>query len=352
VERDGAATSDGAMIDRPIAERSRWISGRPRGLDDEEGTAVDVAHLRDFIAVMESGSLSRAAGRLHVSQPAISQRMSQLETHLGVRLLERGPRGVLPTPAGRALYRDAQQLVRQFDRLSEDVVHGRHHIHGPVAVGLPTTVAAQLAPALFSWTKANHPGIHLQLFESMSGYIHELLLAGRLDLAAVYREDDTPRSAEILLYSEDLYLIGQPKPASASEDEVCLSDLREVPLVTPGRRSNLRALIDRAFAGHGLVPTIAADMESLGTMIRIAESGEACTILPLSIVARHGSVRGLGVRRIVDPVLRRHVVVRTATEHYEPRDAVVAVRQGIVEATRRLATRGEWQGILPAAPRG
>ncbi|MFD2396644.1 LysR substrate-binding domain-containing protein [Prauserella oleivorans] len=201
---------------------------------------------------------------------------------------------MLPTPAGTTLYRDAQQLVRQFDRLSRDVADSRNRLHGPVAVGLPTTVATPLAPALFSWVKANHPGIHLQLFESMSGYIHELLLAGRLDLAAVFREDDAPRAAEVPLYSEELYLIGRPDPAPRSAEEVSLLDLRAVPLVTPGGRSNLRALVDRAFAAKGLAPTIVADVESLGTMIRIAAGGEACTILPLSVVRDHGDPRELG----------------------------------------------------------
>ncbi|WP_307832102.1 LysR substrate-binding domain-containing protein [Prauserella cavernicola] len=306
---------------------------------------MDIAHLRDFIAVLDSGSLTRAAAELHVSQPALSQRMAQLEHQLGVRLLERGPRGVRPTSAGRALYRDAQQLVRRFDRLADDITHDRGRVHGPVAIGLPTTVAAHLAPALFSWTNTHYPGVHLRLFESMSGYIHELLLGGRLDLAAVYREDDAPRPAEVPLYSEDLYLIGRPEPAPSSEHEVGLLELREVPLVIPGGRSNLRTLVDRAFAGHGLVPTVVADVESLGTMIRIAESGEACTILPLSVFAAHRDPRGLGTRRIVDPVLTRHVAIRTATEFYEPRDAVVAVRQGIVEVTTRLATEDRWKGI-------
>lgn len=311
-----------------------------------EGGSVDIAHLRDLIAVVESGSLSRAAGRLHVSQPAISQRMAQLEAHLGVRLLDRGPRGVVPTSAGQALYRDAQQLVRQFDRLSETASQGRHHIHGPVAVGLPTTVATPLAAALFSWTKAHHPGIHLQLFESMSGYIHELLLVGRLDLAAVYPENDAPRPGETPLYSEELYLIGQPSPRPRSDEEVPLDELRSVPLVTPGGRSNLRTLIDRAFAGQGIAPTVVADVESLGTMVRIAESGEACTILPRSVVAVHSP--DLGVRRIVNPSLRRHVAVRASTELYEPRDSVAAVRQGIVEVTRTLAADGRWPGIVPS----
>jgi len=310
---------------------------------------VDIAHLRDFIAVVEAGSLSRAAGRLHVSQPALSQRMAQLETQLGVRLLVRGPRGVQPTSAGTTLYRDAQQLLRQFDRLSRDIADGRDRLHGPVAVGLPTTVAAPLAPALFSWVKAHHPGIHLQLFESMSGYIHELLLAGRLDLAAVFREDDAPRTAELPLYSEELYLIGDPGPRPRADDEVALADLAAVPLVTPGSRSNLRILVDRAFAARRLTPSVVGDVESLGTLLRIAASGEACTILPLSVVAESGDPRALGVRRIVDPVLRRHIAVRTGTEVYEPRDAVLAVRAGIVEVTQRLAAQQRWPGITLAA---
>ncbi|WP_143659292.1 hypothetical protein [Streptomyces sp. SA15] len=85
-------------------------------------------------------------------------------------------------------------------------------------------------------------------------------------------------------------------------------------------------------------------MESLGT-IRIAESGEACTILPCSVVAVHGDPRRLGVRRIVGPALRRYIALRTATDRYEPRDAAVVVRRGIVEVTREPAAAGRLPGI-------
>ncbi|MCP2252591.1 LysR family transcriptional regulator, nitrogen assimilation regulatory protein [Prauserella aidingensis] len=320
---------------------------------------MDIAHLRDFIGVVEAGSLSTAAHRLHVSQPALSQRMTQLETRLGVQLLVRGPRGVRPTPTGTALYRDAQQLVRQFDRLAHDVADHRDRVHGPVAVGLPTTVAARLAPALFDWVTRHYPWIHLQLFESMSGYIHELLLAGRLDLAAVFREDDAPRPGEVPLYSEELYLVGRPEPRPPSDHEVALADLYAVPLVTPGPNSHLRALIDRTFAAAGVRPAVVGDVESLGTMLRIAQGGRACTILPLSVVPGHGGAGeqhggggeygggagDLGVRRIVEPGLRRYVAIRTTSESYEPREAVVAVRRGVVEVTERLAAEGRWPGI-------
>ncbi|MGW3467321.1 LysR substrate-binding domain-containing protein [Saccharopolyspora sp. NPDC000995] len=254
-------------------------------------------------------------------------------------MLERGPRGVTPTAAGRALYRDAQQLVRQFDRIAGDVLSD-DRIHGPVAVGLPTTVSVRLAPALFAWTKAHHPGIHLQLFESMSRYVQELLALGRLDLAVLYRDDHTVRPAETLLYSEELFLIGQPKPPAADEDEIGLVDVQNTPLVVPGGRSNLRELIDRAFTARCLLASIVADVDSLGAMIRIAASGEACTILPLSSVADQANHRELGVLRIRNPVISRSVAVCNAVEYYPARDAVAAVREGISVVTRQMAAAG------------
>jgi len=80
--------------------------------------AVDIVQLRYLLAVVDAGSLSRAAAQLRVSQPALSQRMTQLERELGVQLLERSPRGVRPTRAGLDFYRDAHRLVRQFDHLA------------------------------------------------------------------------------------------------------------------------------------------------------------------------------------------------------------------------------------------
>ncbi|UPK74083.1 LysR substrate-binding domain-containing protein [Nocardioidaceae bacterium SCSIO 66511] len=304
---------------------------------------MDIGQLRDFIAVLDSGSLTKAAASLHVSQPAISQRMAQLESELGVRLLERGPRGIEATPAGRELYRDAQQVVRQFDRLGTGV-RAPGGIRGPVAVGLPSTVAVHLAPALYSWTKRHHPGVHLQLFESMSGYIQELLQRGRMDLAVLYSDDASARPTQTPLYAEELYLFGDPGSRLAAASEIAVRDLQEVSIVAPGDRSNLRALIDRAFSAHGMTPRIVADVESLGAMIRIAESGDACAVLPLSSLG-HRFAGTAEVRRIVEPVLERYVAVCAAAEFYEPRAAVDAVRRGIVEVTRSLAEKGDWQGI-------
>jgi LysR family transcriptional regulator, nitrogen assimilation regulatory protein len=315
---------------------------------------VDMAHLRDFIAVVDAGSLTRAAAQQGVSQPALSQRMTRLEHETGQRLLERGPRGVVPTRAGRVLYRDGEGLVRQFDRLVGGLTDHAFGVTGTVAVGLPSTVAVHLAPALFTWVEHTHPGVHLQLFESMSGYVQELLSRGRMDLALLFRDDWAPAPGETPLYAESLYLVGSPGPDATDAPTVALRRLEDVPLVMPGPRSNLRTLLERTFTAHGLTPTIVADVESLGAMLRIAGSGSACTILPRSVVQERYGDGGIGLRRIVDPEIERCVAVCTSAEFFEPRDAVAAVQRGIVEVTRDLARRDVWAGIrlAPDAPGG
>lgn len=301
---------------------------------------MDIIQLRYLIAVVDAGSLSRAAAALRISQPALSQRMTRLESELGVSLLERGPRGVVATQAGHDFYRDAHRLVRQFDQLARAVAE-HHQVRGMVAVGLPSAAATHLAAPLYSWTREHCPGVRLELFESMSGYIEELFSRGRMDLAVVYRDQPRQRPDEVCLYSEELYLVGDPGPGVGSDATVSLRELSAVPLVAPGGRSSLRALIERALRDQQITPTVVADVESLSTMLQIAETGDACALLPLSTAAGCS----IPVRRIVDPILERFALLRTASELSAPLDAVNEVRRGVVEVTRALAVGNQWPGI-------
>lgn len=306
---------------------------------------MDIEILRDFIAVVDAGSLTKAAANRCVSQPAISQRMSQLERQLKARLLDRGPRGVEPTAVGLELYRGAQQVVRQFDRLAALVADEGTGIRGEVSIGLPATVAGFLVPILFSETRQRHPGIHLELFEAMSGYIEELLVRGRLDLAMLFRDDASPRPGETVLYHEDLYLATAANQ-DASTAPISVVELADRPLVSPGPGNNLRELLERATAEHGFAPQVVADVYSPAAMVRVAQSGLASTVLPRS--AAHGhSGPALALRPLVEPTIRRWVSVCVAPEFFEPQAAVNAVREDLVSVIRILAARDAALGLTP-----
>lgn len=308
----------------------------------ESTSSLDVAALRDFILVVDSGSLTRAASLAGIAQPTMSQRIAQLEDQVGHRLLERGPRGVEATTAGLELYRGAQQVVRQIDRLSESIGAAGSGIQGTVSIGLPATVAPTLVPELLAAVRERHPAVRLELFESMSGYIEELLGRGRLDLAVLFRDPGQLLPGDVRLYEEELYLVTR-SGSDAAESPTTAEALAGRPLVAPGRYSNLRRLVDRFFADAGLEPDVVADVESLAAMVRVAQAGVASAVLPRSVTT---SLTGPElVLRPLDPPVRRTVVVNVAPEFYRPRAAVVAARDAVVDAVARIAGRDEWPGI-------
>ncbi len=308
---------------------------------------MDILQLRYLLAIAERGSLSSAAAALRVAQPSLTQRMNQLERELGVRLLDRGPTGARLTPAGTAFCQDAHRLVRQFDHLVASAKEERE-VRGLVSVGLPSGAASHLAAPLCSWVRRRWPGVRLELFESMSGYIEELFAGGRMDLTLSYRDGPTARDGEDALYSEALYLVGEPPGGLPQPDTVQVSDLAGVAIVAPGLNSSLRSLVEGVLREHDVTLDVVADVESLGTMVRLAEEGEACALLPLSAAA--GSE--VAVRRL-EPETVRHAVVRTAVTTSAPSEAVAVVREGIERVTRELAASGRWPGItIAGATRG
>ena len=171
---------------------------------------MDVRQLRYFVSIVDYGSLGKAAEKLFVAQPSLSQQMARLEEDLGVPLLLRSNHGVTPTPAGDALYRHARLVLRQMEQLKQEVTKGGGAESGTVAVGLPTTMASVLAVPLFERLQDRYPGIRLQFFESLSGYLNELLANGRLDLAMLFRSTDTPGISALPVFDEALYVLGDP----------------------------------------------------------------------------------------------------------------------------------------------
>jgi LysR family nitrogen assimilation transcriptional regulator len=264
---------------------------------------MDVRQLRYFVSIVDYGSLGKAAEKLFVAQPSLSQQMARLEEELGVPLLLRSNHGVTPTAEGDALYRHARLVLRQMEQLKQEVTKGAGTESGTVAVGLPTTMASVLAVPLFGRIQDKYPGIRLQFFESMSGYLNELLANGRLDLAILFRESDTPGISALPVLDETLYVLGEPGGEVSPRSTTCsLAKLAGVKLVAPGAGNGLRLLIERTFSSEKVELNIIADIDSLPALIFIAHSGRACTILPASAVAQWDSSRLPKMRRIVDLV--------------------------------------------------
>jgi LysR family nitrogen assimilation transcriptional regulator len=317
---------------------------------------MDVRQLRNFVVIVDSGSVSKAAERLHIAQPSLSAQLRGLEDELQAQLLVRSAQGVTPTEAGKALYRHARVVLRQMEQIRQEVREGGGSEAGPVAVGFPTTIAAILAVPLFARVREQYPGIRLQIFESMSGYIGELLANGRLDLAMLFRDSETRGISVMPLFDEELYVLGGqracPEIYEDAEQTTCgLARLANVPIVAPSASNGLRLLIERSFAQANAELNIVADIDSLPTLIDIARSGEACSILPASALASRDPALRPPSRRLISPELRRPASVCWSNS-LPVGSATLAVRQCIAGLIRELQADGHWTGITLRAGEG
>jgi LysR family transcriptional regulator, nitrogen assimilation regulatory protein len=311
---------------------------------------MDVRQLRYFVSIVDYGSLGKAAEKLFVAQPSLSQQMARLEEDLGVPLLLRSNHGVTPTPAGDALYRHARLVLRQMEQLKQEVTKGGGAESGTVAVGLPTTMASVLAVPLFERLQDRYPGIRLQFFESLSGYLNELLANGRLDLAMLFRSTDTPGISALPVFDEALYVLGDPGGDLSPRSTTCpLAKLAGVRIVAPGVSNGLRLLLERTFSRENVDLNIIADIDSLPTMISIAQSGRACTILPGSAVAQIDASRLPRMRRIVEPAIERPASI-CWPNGLPVHAATVAVRETIVGLITEQVDKGAWKGVTLRRP--
>jgi len=303
---------------------------------------MDIRQLKYFVAIIECGSLSKAAEKLCVAQPSLSQQVAGLEAELKATLLLRSHQGVQPTEAGRTLYLRARDVIRQMAQIPLAVrVNGMES--GQVAIGLPTSVAVVFALPMFEYVRRHYPGIRLQIVEGMSGYLAELMANGRLDMAILFRETETRGVAVRLLFDENLFVFGRIDGIGPAQD-VPMRHLANVPMVLPSAANGLRVLIERAFAREGLDPEIVADIDSLPTMLAIARQEEVVTIVSSDAFGRNAADRHL-VHRLVDPEISRPVSL--CVPNALPTSAVsLAIQKVVIRLAAELVASGVWSGVL------
>ncbi|WP_413658039.1 LysR substrate-binding domain-containing protein [Paraburkholderia phenoliruptrix] len=307
---------------------------------------MDVRQLKHFVAIVDSRSLSKAAERLFVSQPSLSQQILNLEKDLGVQLLIRSPQGVVPTEAGKTLYRLARDVLRSMELIRKEVKGGTGGESGTVSIGFPATVGAILAAPLFRRVKKTYPGIRLQIYESITSRINELLVEGRLDLAVMFRESDSFGVSGEPLFHESFYVVGHQLSELKIDETTCpLRALEMVPIVAPGPENGLRLLLERTFSEADVALNVVADIDSIATLVNIAEAGDACAMFAASALANCRFAPSTPIRKIIEPEMTRtaslcwnnsiptlaaaHVIRETVVqliEDLQASDALVGVR--------------------------
>ncbi len=304
---------------------------------------MEIRQLRYFVAIVDCGSLSRAAALVHIVQPALSQQMTHLEEELGVQLLQRSVKGVTPTDAGLALYRHAQQILKLAVDTKNVVRASDAGLSGRVRLGLPSSIAMVLVGPLVAALEERFPQIVLEVYESPSSYLAAHLINERVDLSVLVDDVVLPGIEATPLVDESLYFV-QPRkaPLLRCGKSISVPTLGTVPLMLTTSVTTLRLLVDRAFAEAGVVPHIKAEASSVHTVLAMVARGRAGTVIPHSALAWHEAAKLLRYT-VIEPRIERHAsIAHSRLNRLAPAAACVHVLlRSVVE---ELVRSRQWDG--------
>jgi DNA-binding transcriptional LysR family regulator len=249
---------------------------------------LDLRQLRYFVAVAEERHFGRAAIRLAMTQPPLSQQIMALEESLGAPLFARTRRNVELTPVGRDLLPEVRRLLVLADRLpalAQSLARGEA---GELSLAFVSTADYGLLPQLMRAFTGRYPGVRLQLVESTSDIQVEELIAGRID-AGLMIPPVPPRYAGQLSY---LPLMREPLIVAMSDDaarrldgDVPLAALADLPLVVFPRRlaPAFYDIIMDCYARAGLTPRIGQEAIQMQTIVSLVSAGMGVALVPRSL---------------------------------------------------------------------
>jgi LysR family tcuABC transcriptional regulator len=313
---------------------------------------MELRQLRYFVRVVERGSMSRAALDLDVVQSALSQQITRLEGELATRLLHRTPRGVAPTEAGAAFFREAQLTLRHADQAVRAAQQAR--LSGTVTVGLAPTTSALLGLPLMQAMRSRYPDVRLHMVESMSGHLTAMLNARELDLAVLFdtrlhqaRQAAGARRWHMApLLEEDLFLIcarGGPADRQLPET-LTVAHLGDEPLILPTGPHGLRSTLDTAFARDRVAPHVVLEVDSLAMVMAAVDAGLGSTVQPWAALGRYpDAARRFQWARLTDaPARRVNLLCSLPDDELSP--AALAARVVMADCARTLVQGGLWHG--------
>ncbi|MGV6874048.1 LysR family transcriptional regulator [Pseudochelatococcus sp. B33] len=305
---------------------------------------MELRHLRYFVAVARCGTVTAAANHVHISQPALTYQLKQMEEELGVKLLERNPRGISLTPAGEVLLAKAEAVLTEMEAIKPALMRFRGPAKRHVTFGIAPTPARALAADLIdACTRSGR--FEIDIREAFSDDLHRMVALGELDCALFYGTPDPGRSiASIALVREALFAIAAPKLfAGVASDVIRFEELATLLLVLESTGMIGRRLVDEAAAERGLTLDVVT-ASSIPVKKEVIARNDRSTVGPVGLYAEELAAGTLRARRIVEPELVRTLCFGCARNREHEMADLTAL---VIKLVRTHADRGvlHWQRL-------
>lgn len=269
---------------------------------------MDLRQINYFLALFEEGSVTRAAQRLHVVQPAVSMQISRLERELGQQLFDRNSRSMVPTAAARALHRLVLPVVRHLSVAHEHMARLSGIVSGSVTMGIPTSLATSLLPGMLTRFTIAYPEIEVVVVDGYSSALTELVGDGELHFAIINRPTDKLGLILDPLVEGRMVLVSAGG-GDADAGPISLEELTELKLVLPTRRHGVRVELERLVADRNLSLDPRLELDVLDGIVELVAESDWASILPSIVVRRHRAAGRIHIRPIEPSMVWRLAVI-------------------------------------------
>ncbi|HEY5524402.1 MAG TPA: LysR family transcriptional regulator [Clostridium sp.] len=241
---------------------------------------MDIKQLTYFVAIVEEGSITSASKRLHISQPPLSNQLKILEEEIGVKLMERGPRNITLTEAGKLLYNRALNILKLTDATTRELYDLKKGLQGTISLGtVSSSGAVLLNKRVIEFNKA-YPNIKFHIHEGNTFELIELLTASIIEVAVVRTPFNMEKFEGAFLKCEPMIAVMKKSlDWNSKREDISLKELENKPVILYRR---LKKLIVSSCKEEGFEPEIFCENDDARTTMMWANSGLGIGILPLS----------------------------------------------------------------------
>ena len=270
---------------------------------------MDLRQISYFVALFEEGSVTRAAQRMNVVQPALSMQIAKLEREFDQRLFDRQPKAMVPTMAGRTLHRLVQPILRDVAEARAAMAQLHQSVSGHVNVGILASLSMSVVPGALTRFSAAYPQVELSLADGYTSTFIDGVGNGGLDLAVINKPARRLGLIMEPFLDEEMVVVGGRDTPLPVPLPVRMRDLTELDLILPSSRHGLRLELDRRVGAEDISLMPKLELDLIPAIADFVARSTCFTVLPSIAVSRQLADGTLRAYRIVAPRITRQLVV-------------------------------------------
>lgn len=245
---------------------------------------MTLKHLKIFTVVYQNLNITKAAKLLHMTQPAVSRSIKELEGYYGTCLFDRMNHKLFPTDCGKELYERAMHITNSFDTLEQELKNWDEA--GTLRIGASITLGNFIIPDVVARYKKIYPNVEIKVQVSNSANLQKCLLDNTIDLALIEGNISTPNLMSRLIDTDHLCTICPPNHPLKKKKDIYLKDLMEYPLLLREPGSAGRAYIDNVFALQDLSLNPTWESVSTQALVKAVSYNLGISILPFKLIEK------------------------------------------------------------------